>query len=52
MSVVLRPSKQRRHLEWIIDGYVLGEYDLFECGARLSRAVASALADTEGGTPA
>ncbi|MGV9666956.1 hypothetical protein [Nocardia niigatensis] len=29
-----------RRVDWIVDGYVLGEYDLFECGARISRAVA------------
>ncbi len=30
-----------KRLNWILDGYVLGEYDIHECGARLSRAVAA-----------
>ncbi|SED51815.1 hypothetical protein SAMN04490240_4090 [Rhodococcus pyridinivorans] len=28
-----------RRIDWIIDGYVYGEYDLFECGARIGRTL-------------
>lgn len=32
-------------IRWIIDGYVLGEYDLYECAAQMSRAVAKHFED-------
>lgn len=48
MSAEFKPGTLRR-IEWIIDGYVYGEYDLFECGARIGRAVTSAyLAESAG----
>ncbi|MBX4168086.1 hypothetical protein K3M35_05315 [Rhodococcus sp. DMU2021] len=38
MSAEFREGTVRR-IDWIIDGYTLGEYDIFECGARIGRAI-------------
>lgn len=37
-----------RLLGWILDGHVLGEYDIYECGARMSRAVAAHMGEVGG----
>lgn len=39
----MRKSTVLRRIDWIVDGYVLGEYDIYECAARMSRTVAAHL---------